>query len=176
MILQPLLTVVLHCSRCNEALKDDDDRLILWNETELRGLFPASMQTRADVFGWMRVGDRVLCPDCWTTGEDEEPVEMPPLPAGEAHNVALFQSAYAPYEHVRAAYAKASREAVKGRVVCRDGLVEAVDGHIVFLPSSGRPRFIEDPRGLAAALAAVADRAETDGDDWVRVTRRAGAV
>ena len=41
------------------------------------------------------------------------------------------------------------------RVAVRDGLVEAQQGQIVFLPTTGGPFVVEDAPELAAALAAV---------------------
>ena len=48
------------------------------------------------------------------------------------------------------------------KVAVRDGLVEAQQGQIVFLPTTGGPFVVEDATGLAAALAAVDERVKAD--------------
>lgn len=57
------------------------------------------------------------------------------------------------------------------RVSCPDGLVEAHDGNVVFVPNSGPPRVLKDPAALAAAVAAVHEAAvvEPDPDEVERL-------
>ena len=50
------------------------------------------------------------------------------------------------------------------RVSCPDGLVEAQNGEVLFVPSSGHSRIIDDPAALAAALAAVHEHMQTEPD------------
>ncbi len=57
------------------------------------------------------------------------------------------------------------------RVSCPDGLVEAQDGQVVFVPTTGSLRIVKDPAALAAALAAVheAMKDEPDPDEVERL-------
>ena len=56
-------------------------------------------------------------------------------------------------------------------VPCPDGLVEAVDGTVVFVPHTASPVILRNPAALAAALAVVADHMarEPDPDEVAHV-------
>lgn len=112
MITEAVIRVVLHCSRCNTRFTDDfddDNTLILWDPKELEETFPAdSHLPDDDAGGWKRLGDRVLCEDCWTYDDTaDEPVEKPPLPAVEDAKLNRERAAYTSVEAL-------------GRVLSRD--------------------------------------------------------
>jgi hypothetical protein len=94
-ILETVTRLILHCSRCNTPFKDDDDTVILWTRKELDETFSQSFAWDNDVQGWIRLGDRYLCSDCWGWDDaNDEGFEYLPLPAADADKVARTQFAY----------------------------------------------------------------------------------
>lgn len=96
-VVETVTRLILHCSRCNTPFKDDDyDTVVCWEQTGLDKTFPASFSKFEDVQGWIRLGDRILCFDCWTIPDDEDEtrVECPPLSAADADKVAREQLIY----------------------------------------------------------------------------------
>jgi hypothetical protein len=94
MIIEPVVSVILHCSRCNTALLD--------TETESPACW-ASEQTIAeefrkaageDVVGWRRDGDRYLCEDCHIV-DGGRVVEKEPLRPVEQMTTLRMQQTYA---------------------------------------------------------------------------------
>ena len=103
MIVESVVRVILHCSRCNTPFVDDydgDDRPILWDQAELEKAFSDDLAAGfregfEDVQGWIRLDDRVLCHDCWEYTEDgDQRTEKAPLPAVDAAKVTRAQARY----------------------------------------------------------------------------------
>jgi hypothetical protein len=98
-VLETVTRVILHCSRCNGPFKDDDyDSIAFWEQKELNEAFSPDFSEWDDVQGWIRLGDRYLCFDCWhydeEDDENEQRIEKPPLPAVDADKVARDQLVY----------------------------------------------------------------------------------
>lgn len=96
MIVESMVCLVLRCSRCNKAMQSDESEGdVHWaSQADIAKEFhPAG---RRDVCGWLRFGDRYLCPNCVTFDDETgDPIEDPtPLPAIEAAVVARAQASY----------------------------------------------------------------------------------
>lgn len=98
-VLETVTRFIVHCSRCNTPFKDEDLNVTaLWTQEEFEQAFPADFKDWDDAEGWIRIGDRILCFDCWEYDEedtdDERRVECGPLPADKAGRVARDRLAY----------------------------------------------------------------------------------
>jgi hypothetical protein len=99
-IVEPVVSVILHCSRCNSPWRDDESESpALWSGmAEVAETFQraAIRQTfGSDVGGWRRTpNERYLCEDCHIV-EGGMVVEKPPLPAIDEAMVLRAQTDYA---------------------------------------------------------------------------------
>jgi hypothetical protein len=93
-ILEPVTGVLLHCSRCNTTFAHDesDGDVCFGDLAGVEKVFPPGMKD--DACGWIRIGDRVLCWDCWECTPGGERVELLPLLAIDAAKVAREQQGY----------------------------------------------------------------------------------
>ena len=84
MIVEPVVCVILHCSRCNTPFLDGETEApAYWDGlTLIAGVFrQARTPFGSDVNGWRRTPDeRYLCEECHVV-EGGSVVEKPPLPA-----------------------------------------------------------------------------------------------
>jgi hypothetical protein len=102
MILEPTTGVILHCSRCNTPMTNDDEAPVSWKDRDaIRGMFDDAV---GEVYGWRQFGDRIVCETCQTADATGNPCERPePLPAGEEDKVLRGQLRYmsrpGPMEH-----------------------------------------------------------------------------
>jgi hypothetical protein len=94
-IVEPVVCVILHCSRCNTPYLDSEtDAPAHWDGlTRIADVF---RMARQDVNGWRRTSsdERYLCEVCHIV-EGAEAVEKPPLPAIDEALVIRAQSEYA---------------------------------------------------------------------------------
>jgi hypothetical protein len=84
MIVEPVVSVILHCSRCNTPLLGSQtDTPAYWDTPES---IAETFQRAAgkDVCGWRRVGDRYLCEDCHTVHAGQVVEKSPPRPVEQA--------------------------------------------------------------------------------------------
>lgn len=96
-VLETVSRVILHCSRCNTQFKDCYHDVTLWTQDSLDEAFPKDfVHGPWEVNGWIRVGDRILCPDCWEYDHADVAgrVERDPLPAADADKVTRTQMRY----------------------------------------------------------------------------------
>lgn len=120
MITEAVIRVILHCSRCNTRFTDDfddDNTLVLWDPKELAETFPAeSHLPDDDACGWKRIGDRVLCEDCWTFDDtdDEAPAEKAPLSAVEDAKLNRERAGYTSASALKRVLQNAAKHAEPG--------------------------------------------------------------
>jgi hypothetical protein len=93
MILEPTTGVILHCSRCNTPMTNDDEAPVSWKDRDtVSDMFHDAV---GEVYGWRQFGDRIVCEKCQTTDATGNPCERPdPLPAGEEDRVLRAQMRY----------------------------------------------------------------------------------
>ncbi|WP_433364201.1 hypothetical protein [Streptosporangium sp. CA-115845] len=78
MITEPVLVLILHCSRCNKPFTDyETASIVYWPTREIAEA--AFVGDGPD--GWAKVGDRYLCDGCWHRNRDNAAVEAGPLRA-----------------------------------------------------------------------------------------------
>ena len=98
MIVEPLVVVILHCSRCNTPYLDGEtDAPAYWDgPTLIADVFRmARSPFGSDVNGWRRTPDeRYLCEGCHIV-DGEQVVEKPPLPVIDEAKVWRAQDGYA---------------------------------------------------------------------------------
>lgn len=105
MITESVVCVILHCSRCNIAFREDhfDDGTCHWDSTD--DVTAAFKKGLGEYGGWRKFGDRFVCSNCQiTTGfaDDQNAREKPePLPAAEADKVTRAQTSYPTFESVQ---------------------------------------------------------------------------
>lgn len=100
MIVEPVVSVILHCSRCNTPWLDGETETpAYWSgqaeigETFQRAAVRATYGS--DVGGWRRTpNDRYLCEDCHIV-DGGIVVEKPPLPTIDQAKVLRAQNEYA---------------------------------------------------------------------------------
>lgn len=100
MIVEPVVCMILHCSRCNTPwLDNESESPALWSglaevaETFKRAAIRHTFGS--DVGGWRRTpNERYLCEDCHIVERDEV-VEKPPLSAIDEAKVLRAQTEYA---------------------------------------------------------------------------------
>jgi hypothetical protein len=112
-ITEAVVRVILHCSRCNTRFTDDFEDLgavILWDPKKVAETFSPGREPWDDVQGWVQIGGRVLCFDCWTWSEDddEKAVELPPLSATEDAKLNRERAGYTSAEALERVLHKAS--------------------------------------------------------------------
>lgn len=97
-VVETVVRLILRCHRCNKPFKDEyeSDEIVLWTAESIARTFPADMHPWDDALGWKRLSDRILCDGCWihSDDEDEDSVELGPLPALEAAAVTRAQLGY----------------------------------------------------------------------------------
>jgi hypothetical protein len=77
-VVETVTRLILHCSRCGTQYHDDDySTVALWTWAEIEETFPDDPGQWDDAQGWARVGDRILCTDCWTWDDEGTRVEVP---------------------------------------------------------------------------------------------------
>jgi hypothetical protein len=93
MILETVTCFVLHCHRCNAAMEGERETPIHWTVDTLGEEFAAS--SVENDYGWIRLGDRYLCRNCFEYADDTGwPEEKHPLPADKAEQIARMQASY----------------------------------------------------------------------------------
>lgn len=104
MILESVVCVVLHCSRCNVAFRDDSDDdysgTAHWDNPE--AIAEQFNNEHNEYGGWRRFDDRYVCSDCQVSHGDsagfaDDPNAREaeePLPALEADKVTRTQAGY----------------------------------------------------------------------------------
>lgn len=94
MIVEPLVVLILHCSRCNTPWLDPDTESVVWwaDVDQIADMFKRAVG--ADVYGWRRAGDLYLCEGCHIV-EGGEVVEKPPLRPVEQAAALRAQAEYA---------------------------------------------------------------------------------
>lgn len=95
MIVEPVVVVILHCSRCNTPwLNDESEAPALWSGlAEIAEAFQGAYGS--DVGGWRRtLNERYLCDGCHIV-EAGQVVEKPPLAAIDEATVLRAQTGYA---------------------------------------------------------------------------------
>ncbi|MFG1683544.1 hypothetical protein ACGFNP_25470 [Nonomuraea sp. NPDC049269] len=94
MIVEPLVVLILHCSRCNTPWTDPDTESPVWwaDVDQIAAMFKQAVG--ADFYGWRRAGDLYLCEDCHIV-EGGEVVEKAPLRPVEQAAVLRAQTTYA---------------------------------------------------------------------------------
>ncbi|MEO3869378.1 hypothetical protein ABGB18_11150 [Nonomuraea sp. B12E4] len=100
MIVEPVVSVILHCSRCNTPWLDGETETpAYWSGlAEIAETFKRAALREtygSDVGGWRRTpNERYLCEDCFVV-EGGLVVERPPLSAIEEAKVLRAQNEYA---------------------------------------------------------------------------------
>lgn len=94
MIVEPLVYVILHCSRCNTPWRGDESEApALWDvPAQIAETFQRA--GGSDVGGWRRTGERYLCEECHIVDRGEV-VEREPLRPVEQATVLRAQAEYA---------------------------------------------------------------------------------
>lgn len=110
MITETIVCVILHCSRCNKAFRDDvaDDYSGVMHWPNPEAITNEFNKGLGEYGGWRRFGDRFVCSRCQVSGGDSEGFaddpdarENPhPLPAAETDKVARAQAGYVSYAAV----------------------------------------------------------------------------
>lgn len=101
MILETVTCLILRCSRCNKAFRDDVDDdysgVAHWGSRE--DIAKSFSNGFSEYGGWRRFGDRYVCSRCQISngyGDDMNAREVSePLPGVEADKVARAQAGYA---------------------------------------------------------------------------------
>jgi hypothetical protein len=128
-ITESIVCVILRCSRCNAAFRDevgDDYSGVAHWETrdDITAEFNKGLGEHG---GWRCFGDRVVCSRCQiTTGyaDDLDAYEVPePLPAAEADKVARVQAGYLHAERHIVAFTN-DGWTIKHPLSCRPNLFE----------------------------------------------------
>lgn len=111
MITEAVICVILHCSRCNKAFRDDveDDFSGVMHWPNADAITNEFVKGAGEYGGWRRFGDRFVCSRCQVSGGDSEGFaddpaarENPrPLPPAEADKVARAQASYVSHAAVR---------------------------------------------------------------------------
>lgn len=97
MNLESVVCVILHCSRCNDWMRNDE------SESPVHWDSPAEVDREfnreglINVFGWRRFKNRYICYDCQSFDDESgDPIENPaPLSAAEVDEIAREQASYA---------------------------------------------------------------------------------
>ncbi|MFD1546960.1 hypothetical protein [Nonomuraea guangzhouensis] len=93
MIVEPVVRVILRCSRCDTPWLDDEEAVALWvDAAQIEKAF--SKLGGGDFYGWRRAGDLYLCEDCHIV-DGGVVVERPPLRPVEQATVLRAQDGYA---------------------------------------------------------------------------------
>lgn len=101
MIVESIVQVILHCSRCNARFREDANDewndLCHWDSRE--DIAEQFNKGFGEYGGWRRFGDRYVCGGCQISNgyaDDPDAREAPePLPSAEADKVARAQAGYA---------------------------------------------------------------------------------
>ena len=85
MIVEPVICVILHCSRCNTPWLDLESETPVWWK-DLAEIAKAFQRAGgSDVGGWRRTpNERYLCEDCHIVAQGEVAEKPPPRPVEQA--------------------------------------------------------------------------------------------
>lgn len=160
MITESIVCVILRCTRCNAAFRDEVD-------DDYSGV--AHWKTRDDITanfnkghgeygGWRRFGNRFVCSDCQVSNgyaDDPDAREIPePLPPAEADKVARVQLGYLHAERHIVAFTN-DGWTIKHPLSCRPNLFECPVNDAAGRDLTGPP-----PAGLGQFVCDLND----DGD------------